>query len=157
MSIISPKLHLLTAFFSLFLLYYQIAALLEHCNATAARADSIVGTLERTNTKHEDNSELLPPRILHVLDNDDSHQGLTPPAIGNEFHIECGCEVGPSVEHQFIPYFSCKSPLNTEQREMTDLKNLSRLRDEPEEDLAVSLQLGERATKRRKQSDSPSC
>ncbi|XP_042024146.1 protein NARROW LEAF 1-like [Salvia splendens] len=133
------------------------AALLEHCNATAARADSIVGTLERTNTKHEDNSELLPPRILHVLDNDGSHQGLTPPAIGNEFHIECGCEVGPSVEHQFIPYFSCKSLLNTEQGEMTDLKNLSRLRDEPEEDLAVSLQLGERATKRRKQSDSPSC
>ncbi|XP_057812085.1 protein NARROW LEAF 1-like [Salvia miltiorrhiza] len=132
------------------------AALLEHCDATAARVDSVIGTLERTNTKHQDNSEPLPPRIVQVLDNDGSPKGLTPPSIGDEFRIEGGCEVVPSVEHQFIPNFSCNSLLNTEQREMTDMENLSRLRDESEADLAVSLQLGERETKRRKQSDSPS-
>lgn len=63
--------------------------------------------------------------------------------------------MAPSVEHQFIPSFSCKS-LNIEKEEMTDIKNLSRLRDESEADLIVSLQLGERETKRRKQSDSQS-
>lgn len=109
-----------------------------------------------TNTKREDTSEPLPPRILQVLANDDSHQGLRPPSIGDEFRIEGGCEVVPSVEHQFIPSFSCKSLSNIEPVEMTDLKNLSRLRDESEADLAVSLRLGERETKRRKQSDSSS-
>lgn len=131
----------------------------EQSDASAPRVVSIVGEyspLERANTQREDNSGPLPPKILQVSANDDSHRGLTPPSIGDEFHIEGGCEVVPSVEHQFITSLSCKSLLNhREQGSRTDLKSLLRLRDESEGDLSVSLQLGKHEPKRRKQSDSP--
>lgn len=133
--------------------YYQIAARQEQGDASAGRVGCIVeesSPVEQANTKHEGIS-----RVLQVSANGGPHQGLTPPSIGDEFHIEGGCEVAPSVEHQFIPSFSCKS-LNIEKEEMTDMKNLSRLRGEAEADLSVSLQLGKRETKRRKQSDSQS-
>ncbi|KAH6796104.1 hypothetical protein C2S51_037090 [Perilla frutescens var. frutescens] len=130
----------------------------EQSRASAAGAESIVGEcspLERANMKPEDNSEPPPPRILQVSTNDDL--GLITPSIGDEFRIEGGCEEVPSIEHQFIPSFSCKSLLNhNKQGERTDLKNLSRLRDDSETDLSVSLQLGEHEPKRKKPSDSPS-
>lgn len=149
-------------FFFLFLLplsYYQIVALQEQSDASAPRVVSNFGEyspLEGANTQREDNSGPLPPQILQVSADDDSHRGLTPPSIGDEFHIEGGCEVVPSVEHQFITSFSCKSVLNhCKQGSRTDLKSLLRLRDESEGDLSVSLQLGKHEPKRRKQSDSP--
>lgn len=75
----------------------------------------------------------------------------------DEIHIEGGFEVVPSVELQFIPSFSCKSHLNhSQQGEETDLKSLLLFRDESEGDVSVSLQLGKREPKRRKQSKSPS-
>ncbi|KAI3455829.1 hypothetical protein Pfo_012492 [Paulownia fortunei] len=135
-------------------------ALQEQRNASAAGIDSIVGEcspLELVNTKHkcEENFEPLALNILQVSADDDSHQGLMPPSRREEFHIEGGSEVVPSVEHQFIPSFSCKSLVNhSQQGERTGLKNLSLLRDESEGEISVSLQLGEREPKRRKQSDS---
>ncbi|KAK4399524.1 protein NARROW LEAF 1 [Sesamum angolense] len=72
----------------------------------------------------------------------------------DEFHIEGVSEVVPSVEHQFIPSYSCKSLLNdSQQGEKTGLENLSLLRGESEGELCVSLELGEPKPKRRKQSD----
>ncbi|KAL8508484.1 hypothetical protein ACS0TY_018930 [Phlomoides rotata] len=125
-------------------------ALHEQINASATRVNSIAGETsppDRTNTKHksEENSKPLPLSDLNV--------SATLPSIGDEFHIESGSEVVPSIEHQFIPSFSCKSLLH--QGERTDAKALSLLRGECEGgDVSVSLQLGEREAKKRKQSDS---
>lgn len=139
-------------------MYYLIAARQEQGDASAARVDCVVeerSPLVQANTKHEGNSKPLPSRIPQFSANDGSHQGLTPPSIGEEFRIEEGCDVVPSVEHQFIPSFSSKSQ-NIEIEDIIDKKNLSRLRDESEADLSVSLQLGEHETKRRKQIGSQS-
>lgn len=76
--------------------------------------------------------------------------------MSNEFHIEDGYDevVVPTVEHQFIPSFPCKP--HREREETTGLNNLQALKDESEEEIYVSLQLGEPDQKRRKQSNSTS-
>ncbi|KAL0398132.1 UNVERIFIED_CONTAM: protein NARROW LEAF 1 [Sesamum radiatum] len=106
-------------------------------------------------TKYEENIEPPALSLLQVFVDDDSHQRLVPESRLDEFHIEGGSEVVPSVEHQFIPSYSCKSLLNdSQQGEKTGLENLSLLRGESEGEVCVSLQLGEPKPKRRKQSDS---
>ncbi|KAK6150214.1 hypothetical protein DH2020_017739 [Rehmannia glutinosa] len=105
--------------------------------------------------KCEANIEPLAPSILQVSANDDSDQGLMPLSRLDEFRIESGSDVVPSVEHQFIPSFSSESLVNqSQQEERTGPENLSSLRDESEGEISVSLRLGEPEPKRRKQSDS---
>ncbi|KAK4440338.1 protein NARROW LEAF 1 [Sesamum alatum] len=136
-------------------------ALHEQRNASAAGVDSTVGEcspLERINTTHKCEENFEPPAlsILQVSADEDSHQRLVPESRLDEFHIEGGSEVVPSVEHQFIPSFSCKSLSNdSQQGDKMRLENLSLLRGgESEDEVCVSLQLGEPKPKRRKQSDS---
>lgn len=68
-----------------------------------------------------------------------------------EFHLEEGIKRAPSVEHQFIPSFTKRSPLH--QNNMKDRvvsENLSLLRNGSDDDVCVLLQLGEREAKRRR-------
>lgn len=107
--------------------------------------------------KPEENFDIHALSITQTASSDDdSHLGLTPVFRHDEFRIECGFEVASVVEHQFISTtFSYESPLNDdhhqEERERQSQENLSALRNESEEeDISVSLQLGESECKRRK-------
>ena len=75
--------------------------------------------------------------------------------IETEFDLEDKVKVGPSVEHQFISSFIGRSPLHrNDQRDRAASENLSALRVDSDEDLCVSLQLGDNEPKRRR-SDPP--
>ncbi|KAL2494075.1 Trypsin family protein [Forsythia ovata] len=136
------------------------AALQEQRNASAG-VGSTVGEsspLEHVTAKDKskENFEPIALSIQQVSTNNDSHQGLIPTLKHDDFHIECGIERAPGVEHQFIPSFSSKSPVNWKhQGEQDLLKNLSDLRNGSDGDIYVSLQLGEPEPKRRKHSDVP--
>jgi hypothetical protein len=76
-----------------------------------------------------------------------------------EFKLENGIKVdGPSIEHQFIPSFIERSPLhiNTVRDRAAATENLSSLRTGRDEDLCVSLQLGDNEAKRRRSEASTS-
>ncbi|KAK2971985.1 hypothetical protein RJ640_005005 [Escallonia rubra] len=67
------------------------------------------------------------------------------------FHLEDGVNLGPSIEHQFIPSFNGHSPLvPKDQRRRMISENLSALRNGSDEDLCFSLQLGDNEPKRRR-------
>ena len=84
----------------------------------------------------------------------ESQQGQSPLFIGPEFHIEDGAEAAPNVEHQFIPSFSGRSLMHDNKpQETPELKNLSALRSDSDEEMCFSLQLGKPEPKRRKQLD----
>ncbi|KAK3042602.1 hypothetical protein RJ639_000854 [Escallonia herrerae] len=73
------------------------------------------------------------------------------------FHLEDGVNLGPSVEHQFIPSFNGHSPLvPKDQRRRMISENLSALRNGSDEDLCFSLQLGDNEPKRRRSDPLPS-
>ncbi|CAA0832233.1 Trypsin family protein [Striga hermonthica] len=123
------------------------AALQEQINASAARVDSIVG-------------ECSPPDEKHKCElNNDSQLNLNqPPPERDEFRIESSSsEVVPSIEHQFIPSFSCHCLVDQDRQEVeerTCLKKLSVIKDEPEGEVSVSLRLGEPDLKRKRRSES---
>lgn len=73
-------------------------------------------------------------------------------AMDTDLNLEDGVKmVGPNVEHQFIPSFVRQSPLHKfEQEEMKLSENLSALRNGSDEELCVSLQLGDNELKRRR-------
>ncbi|CAI9090538.1 OLC1v1025338C3 [Oldenlandia corymbosa var. corymbosa] len=130
------------------------AALLEQRNASGTGIDSTVGEsspLERVTSK--DN---LGFNIEQVPADGESCQGTVPPYQHYEFHIESGSESAPSIEHEFIPRFTGKSPVHQHrcQGENTVSKNLSVLRNGSEDEIFVSLHLGEPEAKRRKHSES---
>lgn len=78
--------------------------------------------------------------------------------IKTEFQVEDGINVGgPNIEHQFIPSFTGRSPLHKiDSLDRAATKNLSSLRNGCDEDLCVSLQLGDNEAKRRR-SDASTC
>ncbi|XP_015885195.1 protein NARROW LEAF 1 isoform X2 [Ziziphus jujuba] len=108
------------------------AALQEQRNASVAGIDSTVGEsspMDRMpfKDKLDENSEPLALNIRPVP-------------------VE-----GPNVEHQFIPSFTDRSTANkSSQEDNAGSKNLSALRNGCDEDICVSLQLGEPEAKRRK-------
>ncbi|KAI4323167.1 hypothetical protein L6164_022797 [Bauhinia variegata] len=72
---------------------------------------------------------------------------MKPSIMETEFQVEDGIK----IEHQFIPSFIARSPLhknNLQDRAATE--NLSSLRNGCDEDLCVSLQLGDNEAKRRR-------
>ncbi|CAI9782230.1 unnamed protein product [Fraxinus pennsylvanica] len=132
------------------------AALQDQRNASAG-GDSTVGessSLGRVTAKDksEENFEPIGLSIKQASTGNDSQQAVLPPLRHDDSHIECGIERAPGVEHQFIPSFSSKSPVS---RNQAALKNLSDLRNGPEGEIYVSLQLGEPEPKRRNPSDAP--
>ncbi|KAI5332295.1 hypothetical protein L3X38_022424 [Prunus dulcis] len=131
------------------------AAIQEQRNASAAGIGSTVesSTAVRAPSKDklEDNFGHLGFNLQKIPFEGESCQGLSRPFIHGDFHIENGVKTSPNVEHQFIPRSTCRSPVNQSNREENPLsKNLLALRNGSDEEISVSLQLGEPEPKRRK-------
>ena len=129
--------------------------------ALAAAVDSTVGesspnlcTLPKENTY-----EPLGINIEELPRDGPSGSGSNPPPFTNmDFHVDVPIEVNNKVEeHSFISM----SPVHRSQGENPELKSLSTLRNvAEEEDICVSLRLGDREPKRQRSepagnSDSP--
>ncbi|KAK3188938.1 hypothetical protein Dsin_028499 [Dipteronia sinensis] len=134
------------------------AAVQDQRNASAAGFDSTGGESpppERVPSKDkiEENLEPLNLNIRQDLIDGEFPPGLASPFIHPEFHIE-DVKTSPNMEHQFIPSFTGRSPIHQNNRqENPESKSLTALRNTPDEEIYVSLQLGEPEPKRRKQSD----
>ncbi|KAK9062857.1 hypothetical protein SSX86_020047 [Deinandra increscens subsp. villosa] len=69
----------------------------------------------------------------------------------NAAHLEDGFNVGPSIEHQFIPSFNGHSLFHRNERRCRVVsENLSALKSGTDEDLGFALHLGDNEPKRRK-------
>lgn len=144
------------------LFYGNIVALQEQRNASAAGMGSTVGEsspADRVPSKDklEEIFEPLGLNLEHVPVESESYHGQNLPFMHKEFHIENGTETAPNVEHQFISSFAARSPAlqNNQENHHLESKNLSTLRNGSDEEIFVSLQLGEPESKRRKHSNSP--
>ncbi|KAK8551376.1 hypothetical protein V6N13_119847 [Hibiscus sabdariffa] len=132
------------------------AAVQDQRNASAGGIDSTVGeSSPLVQVPSKDKVEKLEPinlNIQQVLAEGESWQGLVP-IMHAEYQTEDRTEAGPNVEHQFIPSFNGMSPVNNQRANM-ESRNLSALRNGSDEEIYVSLELGEPEPKRRKYSDS---
>ncbi|OIW11668.1 hypothetical protein TanjilG_10814 [Lupinus angustifolius] len=138
-------------------------AVQEQRAASATAIGSIVGDSSTPDgsipkDKGEDKFESLGLQIQSIpLAAETNSQDMKPSILETEFHLEDGIKAGPSIEHQFIPSFIGRSPLHkshTQDRAATE--NLSSLRNGRDEDLSVSLQLGDNEAKRRRSEASTS-
>ncbi|MBA0691245.1 hypothetical protein Goari_008882, partial [Gossypium aridum] len=134
------------------------AAVQDQRNASAAGIDSTVGEsspLVQVPSKDRigENLEPINLNIQQVLTEDESWQGLVLPIMCTEHRAEDRVEAGSNVEHQFIPSSNGRSPVNNQQGNgNVESRNLSALRNGSDEEIYVSLQLGEPEPKRRKYS-----
>ncbi|MED6135224.1 Protein NARROW LEAF 1 [Stylosanthes scabra] len=132
----------------------------------AASATAIGSTVGDSSTpdamllkdKSEDKYESLGLQIQSIpLGVETSNQDMKPSIMETEFQLEDGNKVGPSIEHQFIPSFMSRSPLHKNSlQDRAATKNLSSLRSDSDEDLCVSLHLGDNEAKRRRSEASTS-
>ncbi|CAL0326423.1 unnamed protein product [Lupinus luteus] len=138
-------------------------AVQEQRAASATAIGSIVGDSSTPDgslpkDKGEDKFESLGLQIQSIpLGAETSSLDMKPSILETEFQLEDGIKAGPSIEHQFIPSFIGRSPLHknhTQDRAATE--NLSSLRNGRDEDLSVSLQLGDNEAKRRRSEASTS-
>ncbi|KAF8408617.1 hypothetical protein HHK36_004680 [Tetracentron sinense] len=130
-------------------------AVQEQRTASAAPVDSLVGEsspADGTPPKDkEDNFEPLGFNIQQIPVDGGSGPDLNPPFVHTEFHVEDGVHADLNVEHQFIPNLIGLSPVHqNHQQDNPELGNLSALRNGSDEDLCVSLQLGDCEPKRRR-------
>ncbi|KAJ6417415.1 hypothetical protein OIU84_003186 [Salix udensis] len=104
----------------------------------------------------DDKLESLGLQIEHIASEvENGIPEMSPSLMETDFHLEDGVKLTPSVEHQFIPSFIRQSPLhqnNVSDKEVSE--NLASLRNGCDEDILVSLHLGDNEAKRRR-SDSP--
>ncbi|XP_022724661.1 uncharacterized protein LOC111281238 [Durio zibethinus] len=135
------------------------AAVQDQRNASAARIDSTVGessSLVRfpSKDKIEENFEPINLNIQQVSAEGEPSRGRILPIMHTEYRAEDRGEAAANAEHQFIPSFNVRSLVHDKnQRENLESRNLSALRNGLDEDIYVSLQLGEHEPKRRKYSD----
>ncbi|GMI72981.1 hypothetical protein like AT5G45030 [Hibiscus trionum] len=134
------------------------AAVQDQRSASAAGIDSTVGEsspLVRVLSKDkiEDNFEPINLNIQQV--EGDPQKGHVLPIMCTKSQAAGRVEAASNVEHQFIPSFNVKSSVhdNNQQGDL-ESKSLSALRNRSDEEIYVSLQLGEPEAKRRKYSDS---
>lgn len=109
--------------------------------------------------KSEAKFEPLGIQIQHIpreVERCSSSAETRPSVIESEFHLENGVAAGPSVEHQFIPSFIERSPLHRGLSSKAVSENLASLRNGGDEDLYVSLFLGDNEAKRRRSEASTS-
>ncbi|XP_059287765.1 protein NARROW LEAF 1-like isoform X2 [Lycium ferocissimum] len=130
-------------------------SLQEQINASAAGIGSAVGEsspAERNQLKDKDDEHFEPINLNVRQDpiDDESDEGVVPPFQHRDFHIQDGNKATPCIEHQFIPSVSGASLVRKKsQHGNGELKRLSVIGGSDEE-MYVSLQLGERESKRRK-------
>lgn len=111
-----------------------------------------------TQDKAEDRFESLGLQIQHIpVEVERSSPTANPSLMETGFHLEDGIKVAPSVEHQFIPSFTSGSPLHEKNIQIRAVpENLSSLRSGCDEDICVSLHLGDNDAKRRRSDPSTS-
>ncbi|XP_060191640.1 protein NARROW LEAF 1-like isoform X2 [Lycium barbarum] len=125
-------------------------------DASAAGIGSAVGEsspAERNQSKDKDDEHFEPINLNVRQDpiDDESDEGVVPPLQHRDVHIQGGNKATPCIEHQFIPSVSGTSLVRRKiQHGNGELKRLLVIGGSDEE-MYVSLQLGERETKRRKQ------
>lgn len=136
------------------------AAIQEQRNASAAGIGSTIAQSSPAvcapyKDKLVDNCGPLGLNFQQVSFEGESCLGPSRPFRHGDFHIENGVETAPSVEHQFIPSFTSRSPvIQSNQEENPVLKNVLALRSGSDEEISVSLQLGEPEPKRRRNCNS---
>ncbi|XP_020102684.1 uncharacterized protein LOC109720180 isoform X2 [Ananas comosus] len=87
------------------------------------------------------NIQQLPPQL-------GSNSGMDQPLINTEFHVET-VEAANNVEERlFIPNLISMSPMRCAQGNSKEMKSLAELRNSSDEDVFVSLQLGDREHKK---------
>ncbi|XVE51676.1 hypothetical protein DITRI_Ditri02bG0060600 [Diplodiscus trichospermus] len=132
------------------------AAVQDQRNASAAGIGSTVGessprVRNPSKDKIEENFEPINLNIQQGLAEGEPHQGLTLPIMHTECQAEDRDEADLNMEHQFIPRFNGRSQVHdNNQRENQESRNLSALRNGSDEEIYVSLRLGEPEPKRRK-------
>ncbi|XP_039070748.1 protein NARROW LEAF 1-like isoform X2 [Hibiscus syriacus] len=126
------------------------AAVQDQRNASAAAINSTVGeSSPLVQVASKDKIENFEPINLNI------EQGHVIPVMCTKYQAAGSVEAAPNVEHQFIPSFNVKSSVHGNNRqENLEFKSLSALRNGSDEEIYVSLQLGEPEAKRRKYSDS---
>nr|POF21811.1 hypothetical protein CFP56_49044 [Quercus suber] len=124
--------------------------------STVGDSSTLDGMLPKD--KPEDKFEPLGLQIQHLpLEVERSSPTMNPSLLETEFHLEDGIKVAPSVEHQFIPSFTRQSPLHQNIIQVRAIsENLSSLRNGCDEDICVSLHLGDNEAKRRRSDASTS-
>lgn len=131
----------------------------------AASAAAIASTVGDSSTpdrvllkdKSENKFEPLGFQIQHIpLEVDCNSPETNPSTLKTEFQLEDGINAGPSIEHQFIPSFIGRSPLHKNFSDKVVSENLASLRNGCDEDLCVSLHLGDNEAKRRRSEASTS-
>ncbi|XP_009376380.2 protein NARROW LEAF 1 [Pyrus x bretschneideri] len=136
------------------------AAIQEQRNASAAGIGSTVGESSPAvrpscKDKLEDDYGPLGFNLQKIPIEGESCQGLIRPFMRGDFHIENCVETAPNIEHQFIPSATSRSPGNQNKQEGNQVpKNLLPLQSSLDEEVSVSLQLGEPEPKRRKNCNS---
>jgi hypothetical protein len=144
-----------------FLLY--IVAVQEQRAMSATAIGSTVGDSSPPDgmlpkDKAEDRFEPLGLQIQHIpLEVERGSPTVNPSLMETGFHLEDGIKMAPSVEHQFIPSFTSGSPLHQNNLQIRGVpENLSSLRSGCDEDICVSLHLGDNDAKRRRSEASTS-
>ncbi|XP_030474898.1 protein NARROW LEAF 1 [Syzygium oleosum] len=103
--------------------------------------------------KTDEKLDSLGLQIEHIpLEVEPSSSEMNPSLMDPDFTIEDGIKAGPSIEHEFIPPSFCRwAPLhqNKSPDKMVS-QNLSSLRNNCDEDVCVSLQLGDNEARRRR-------
>ncbi|XP_039127419.1 protein NARROW LEAF 1-like [Dioscorea cayenensis subsp. rotundata] len=119
-----------------------------------AGVDSMVGDSSPTvaNLPKEKTEEVYEPLGLNLLPlpiDDNPVQEVNPPSIDFDFKVDT-LDVATAVEeHQFIVNLNY-SPAHPNQDDISESRSLSAFRGSPDEDLCVSLHLGDREAKRQR-------
>ncbi|CAL9149284.1 protein NARROW LEAF 1-like [Musa acuminata AAA Group] len=130
-------------------------ALREQRFALAAAINSTVDDSSPTactfpNEKMDEIYEPLGINPQHFPPEGASGSEIRPSFTGVEFQVDTIEVVKNVEEHQFIPNFISMSPVHRSQEDSPERKNLSALGNSSDEDLCVSLYLGDREHKRQR-------
>ncbi|KAK6917027.1 hypothetical protein RJ641_017778 [Dillenia turbinata] len=131
-------------------------AVLEQRNASAA---STVGESSPSDQmlpkcRPEESFEPLGLKIQQIPVESENHLDINPPSVKVEFQMESGVDASPSVEHQFISNCTGRSPMHqSNHQEILESKNLLALKSGSNEEISMSLRLGEPEPKRQRSSE----
>ncbi|KAG1365079.1 putative protein NARROW LEAF 1 [Cocos nucifera] len=124
----------------------QRIALAAAVNSAVGESSPTVGTIP--NEKIDEIYEPLGLNIQQFPPEGASGSAMNPPFTHGEFPVDTREAANNVEEHQFISNFISMSPMHRNKENNPELKNLSELRNSTDEDLSVSLHLGDREPKR---------
>ncbi|XP_020586443.1 uncharacterized protein LOC110028796 isoform X1 [Phalaenopsis equestris] len=124
--------------------------------ALVAAVDSTAGESSLTigNLPNDKNDDIYNPLGINIIGGS-AISGVNNSYKQLEFHVDTVETVKNVEELQFITNFMGASPLHQEEGDKPEQKTLSALRNSSEEDVCVSLQLGDREPKRQRSEPAP--